>query len=96
MDEADMAVAGFACTYERSKVVLCPPAVQYSPYYFFTRYPLEKTKVWNLLNLLSPTSWIWTFSATMSIVIVLKSFTIVGIHMQCYTSMQNITLVPIR
>ena len=26
-DEADLAVQGFACTYGRSKVALCPPAV---------------------------------------------------------------------
>ena len=42
MDEADMAVFGFGCTYERSKVVHCPPAVQYFPMYFFTRYPKPK------------------------------------------------------
>ena len=96
MNEADMAVHGFGCTYERSKVVLCPPALIYQPLYFFTRYPLETTKLWNLVNLLAPTSWIWTFSAIISIIIMLKVLTIIGSYLGCETSFQDVTLVPLR
>ena len=96
MDEADMAVTQFACTYERSKVSLCGQPVYYNPYYFFTRYPKETTKVWNLLKLLTPASWIWTFTAIISIIIMLKCFTVVGTYLGCNTSVQDITLVPFR
>ena len=96
MDEADMAVFGFGCTYGRSKVALCPPAMTYEPHYFFTRYPLETTKLWNLLNLLTPTSWIWTFSSIFSIVIMLKILTVVGSYLGIETSVQDVTLVPFR
>ena len=89
-------MAGFACTYGRSKVALCPPAVTYLPYYFFTRYPLETTKLWNLINLLTPSSWIWTFSAIISIIIMLKVLTIIGSYLGCETSFQDVPLVPLR
>ena len=36
-DQADLAVRGFACTYARTKVALCLPGVQYTPYHWFTR-----------------------------------------------------------
>ena len=89
-------MAGFACTYGRSKVALCPPAVTYLPYYFFTRYPLETTKLWNLINLLTPSSWIWTFSAIISIIITMKVLTVVGSYLGSETSFQDVTLVPFR
>ena len=91
-----MAVFGFTCTYGRSKVAHCPPPINYLPHYFFTRYPQEKTKIWNLLKLLTPTSWIWTFSAIIITVLILKLFTLVGTYLGCGTSVQDITLVPFR
>ena len=91
-----MAVAGVACTYERMKVALCPPAVNYFPVYFFSRYPQETTKMWNLLKLLTPTCWFCTFSSIISIIIMLKLFTLVGKFLRCNTSVQDITLVPFR
>ena len=94
-DEADIAVHRLACTYERSKVALCPPAVLYQPFYFFTRYPAETTKLWNLINLLTPTTWILTFSAIFSIVIMLKIITAIC-SVWSKTSIQDVTLVPFR
>ena len=96
MDEADMAVAGFGCTYGRMEVVHCPPAISYQPFYFFTRYPLETTKLWNLFKLLTPTSWIWTFASIISSVAMLKLLTFVGVNLGCGTSVQDVTLVPFR
>ena len=91
-----MAVAAFSCTYERMKVVLCPPAINYQPYYFFSGYPKETTKLWNLIKLLTPISWLWTFSAIISILVMLKFFTFVGVYLGIQTSVQDITLVPFR
>ena len=96
MDEADMAVYRFTCTYGISKVALCPPATAHYPLYFFAKYPQETTKIWNLTKLLTPTSWTWTFTAIVSIVIMLKCFTLVGIYLGCSTTVQDITLVPFR
>ena len=95
MNEADLAVLHYACNPPIDKSH-CLPAVGYLPFYFFSRYPLETTKVWNLLKLLTPTSWIWTLFSIISIVMILKCFTLVGTHLGCKTLMQDITLVPFR
>ena len=50
-DEADYAIFGFAGTYPRSKVAAFTPGLAYTPYYWFTRYPLELSPIWNLLRL---------------------------------------------
>ena len=97
MNEADMAVYGFVCDTYKHKVAHCSPAVQFTPYYIFSRYPQETTKIWNLLKLLTPTSWFWTFLAILSMIIMLKFFTFLsidqGFHIRTY---QDITLVPLR
>ena len=51
----------------------CPPAVEYSPYYFFSRYPLERTKLFNLQNLLTPGSW-FAYFITIIFVIIREGF----------------------
>ena len=96
MNEADMAVYGFSCTYGRMEVVNCPLTISYQPFYFFSRYPQETTKLWNLLKLLTPTSWILSFAAIISSVIMLKFLTLVGTYLGCDTSVQDVTLVPFR
>ena len=50
-DEADYAIWGFAVTHPRSKVAAFSPGMEYTPFHFLTRYPLEKTPMWNLLGL---------------------------------------------
>ena len=91
-----MGVPRLACTYGRNKVANCPPAVTYKQVYFITRFPDETTKIWNLTKLLTPTAWIWTFSAIVSIVIMLKCFTVVGTYLGNHTAVQDLTLVPFR
>ena len=91
-----MALPLLDCTYAISKVAFCPPSLQYRPLYFFAKYPRETTKLWNLTKLLTPKSWILTFSATLSIVIMLKRFTVVGTFLGCRTTVQDVTLVPLR
>merc|ERR1712243_304121 len=68
----------FACTYGRSKVALCPPAVSYQPFYFFSRYPMEVTSLWNLKNLLTPVSWFVYFLTIVSVILCLKLCCYVG------------------
>ena len=89
-------MAGFACTYGRSKVALCPPALQYQPYYFFSRYPLKTTKLWNLKNLLTPASWFAYFITILSVIISLKLSCYVGRKLGLKMVSEEIALVPFR
>ena len=50
-DEADYALYGFAGTYARSKVAAFSPGIEYQPFHWLTRYPLELPPTWNLLGL---------------------------------------------
>ena len=76
--------------------VTCQPSTNYSPYYFWTRYPLEKSKIFNILNLFSPESWIGTFLSITSIVISLKIATYIGVKLGLDTATEEIILVPLR
>ena len=77
-------------------LVHCLPAMSYSPYYFFSRYPLEITKLWNLKNLLSPTSWFAYFITIFIVIISLKLSCYVGKRLGLSTITEEIALVPFR
>ena len=87
---------GFASTYGRSKVALCPPAVSKGNFYFFSRYPLETTKLWNLKNLLTPTSWFAYFMTIICVLISLKLTCYVGWKLGLNLVSKEIALVPFR
>ena len=72
------------------------PLVQNEPYYWFTRYPKETTKVWNLVYLFTPTSWMWTFMSIFSVVLVMSSFTLVYKKLGMSTMTEEIILFPHR
>ena len=93
---ADLAVRNFACTFERSQVVLCPHAVKYVPYFFWTRFPLQRTKMWNLVRLLTPTSWLVTLIALSVTVICLKIAYLIGRKMEVPSISTEIVLCPYR
>ena len=87
---------GFACTYGRAKVALCPHANLFQPLYFFSRYPAEITTFWNLKNLLTPASW-FAYSITIIIAIFgLKICCYVGMKLGLNTVTEEIALVPFR
>ena len=50
-DEVDYAICCFGGTYGRIQVAAFSPAIQYLPYHWLTRYPLELPPTWNLLGL---------------------------------------------
>ena len=85
-----------ACTYGRSKVAHCPPAVGYQPFYFFSRYPMETTKLWNLKNLLTPASWALYFVTITCIILSLKLTVYVGRMLGLNNFTEEIALVPFR
>ena len=96
MKKADLAVRGFAVNHGRIKVANFLPAVTFKPQYWWTRYPLETTKMWNLIYLFTPTSWMWTFLSIASIVISLKIFSMIGTRIGLNLISEEITLVPFR
>ena len=73
-----------------------PPAVMYQPLYFFSRYPLETTKLWNLTNLLTPASWFAYFITIISVIISLKLSCCVGRKLGLSIITEEIALVPFR
>ena len=85
-----------AFTYGRSKVALCPPAVAYQPYYFYSRYPQKTTMLWNLKNLLTPGSWFMYFLTIICIILCIKLSVYVGKKLGLNTFTEEITLVPFR
>ena len=83
------------CTSEDS-VAHCPPAIVYGPEYFFSRYPLEKSKLFNLKNLLTPGSWFAYFITIIFVIISLKLSCYVGVRLGLNTVTEEIALVPFR
>ena len=95
-DAVDLIFDDITCSYNDTKLVHCLPANKYSPYFFFSRYPLEITKFWNLKNLLSPSSW---FAYLITIVFVITSLKLscyVGKKLGLRTIGEEIALVPFR
>ena len=96
MGNADLAVRGFAVNYGRIKVANFLPPVTFKPQYWWTRYPLETTRMWNLIYLFSPASWMWTFLSIASIVISLKIACFFGTRLGLNLISDEITLFPFR
>ena len=96
MKNADLAVWGFAVNLGRIKVAHFLPATNYQPTYWWTKYPQETTKMWNLIYLFTPDSWMWTFLSIASIVISLKIFSIIGTRLGLNLLTEEITLFPFR
>ena len=91
-----MAFDGFACEYKWSHFLHCLPATDYQPNYFFSRYPLEITKLWNLKNLLAPASWFAYFITIVIVIFSLKISCYVGKRLGLNSITEEIALVPFR
>ena len=96
-DVVDLIFDSISCLYDNyTKLVHCLPAKDYLPHYFFSKYPLEITKLWNLKNLLSPTSWFAYFISIVIVVTSLKLSCYVGKRLGLSTITEEIALIPIR
>ena len=94
-NEADLAIGRWQCKkgpFGPSYVALCPPAIEYNPYYWWSRYPPKRTKILNLTELLSPISWMLTFVSMFTIVVSLKLFTFVGTRLGLDTFTEETSL----
>ena len=85
-----------ACTYGRSKVALCPHAVRYAPLYWWTRYPQETTKYWNLTDLFHPEAWMWTFLTFILVSAALKFASVLGSKIGLNVGSEELALIPFR
>ena len=94
MKKADLAVFGFAFNLGRIKVAHFLPSIGFKQQYFWTRYPAETTKMWNLIYLFTPASWMWTFLSIASIVISLKIASLIGARLRMNYMLEEITLFP--
>ena len=65
--------------------------------YFFTRYPLETTKFWNLIYLFTPESWMWTFISFPTIILSLYLARTLSVKIGLSgDSTEEIVLIPFR
>ena len=65
--------------------------------YFFTRYPLETTKFWNIIYLFTPEAWMWTFITIFTIILVLYLATTLSVKLGLSAdSTDEIILFPFR
>ena len=84
------------CTYAGIKVVHCTSALVYGPNYFWSRYPLERSRLFNLKNLLTPGSWFAYFITIIFVIISLKLSCYFGVKLGLNTVTEEIALVPFR
>ena len=87
---------GFGYTYGRSKVALFPHAISFRPFYWWTRYPQETTKYWNLINLFQPEAWMWTFLTLILITVTLKFASFLGSKIGLNIASEEVALIPFR
>ena len=78
------------------KVGHCPHPVVYGPWYWWTRYPPEISKFWNLTNLLHPEAWMWTFLSFILITVTLKLASVLGTKMGLNIGSDEVALIPFR
>ena len=74
----------------------CAPYI-YGYDHFFSRYPLETTKMWNLICLFTPESWMWTFLAIFAIILSLNVAKIISMKIGLSANeTEEIVLIPFR
>ena len=95
-NEVDFLTAHGICTEQKNVVGLCLPAIQYENYYIWTKYPNEKTKLWNLAKLLTPASWLWTFISILTAVFSLKFACFIGTKLGLGVQQEGVVLFPFR
>ena len=65
--------------------------------YFFTRYPRETTKFWNIIYLFTPESWMWTFISIPMIIFSLYLARTLSVKIGLSgDSTEEIVLIPFR
>ena len=95
-DQGDLTLPGYTCSYSRLTVANCAPAISWGYQRFYTQYPMEASKFWNLVNLFTPESWMWMFGTMFVVVVSLKFATYLGQKLEEKTGTEEIVLLPYR
>ena len=97
-DEADIvAPDNYSCYHGRGTVAVCAPGYAYVPEYWFSKYPEQKSVVWNLVYLFTPMSWTFTFLSILSVsMFFLVSARIGASYFGLQTFREEIILSPFR
>ena len=66
-NQADLGVSGFACNYERIKVVECSHSLNYGSYHWVTKAPNKIIPILNLLGIYNPDCWILIIISIVSV-----------------------------
>ena len=82
--------------YDDYKVGHCPPSVYYEPQYWWTRYPVETSKFWNLTKLFRPEAWMWTFLSFFLITVTLWFASLLGTKVGLNVGSEEVALIPFR
>ena len=93
--DADLAVSGYACTRQRMVVAHCQ-VLFFEPLYFWSRYPIETTKFWNMLELMDPPSYFFTWATLTAVVVVMKIMTKYGMRLGLTSATSEIICVPFQ
>ena len=94
--EADLTMPGnYACTRQRMAVAHCQ-VLTFEPYYFWSRYPIETTKFWNMLELMDPPSYFFTWATLTAVVVVMKIMTKYGMRLGLTSATSEIICVPFQ
>ena len=97
-NEADIAIpTSYGCYHGRSTIAVCGPPIEYIPSYWFSRYPAQKSPIWNLLLIFDKISWFWTFLSIFSVsIFFLLSAKICSSYFGIQTFSEEIILSPFR
>ena len=96
-NEAEWAVYNLGCSYHnQTKLTLCSQPTAYLPSYWWTKYPKETSKFWNLLKLLSPEAWMWTFLTFILITVTLRFASCIGNYIGINVGSEEVALIPFR
>ena len=94
--EADCAVESFAYTLQRMGAVDCVPGTIYEPLYFWSKYPPETTKLWNMLEMMDPPTYFLTFLSMLAIVVFMKLMTKYGTKLGLKSATTELICVPFQ
>ena len=97
-DEADIVTpSNYGCYHGRGTVATCASGSQYSPNYLFSKFPEKVSRMWNLVKLFDPMSWILIFLSILSVsLFFFVSAGIGALHFGLQTFREEIILSPLR
>ena len=92
-DTSDLTIDSFSCNSMISKMVQCSPFIEWTPMYWWTRYPQE-AGIKSALQRLDPYFLLLVFVTLALTFICLKLFTYVGVQIGFCTILQEMPLFP--